>query len=182
MAVFITDEDFDHCFGDGFHHTAWRLETRRAYASDIEGEEFQRFLRGEDPAEDPDRPWCRNVREQVAQGKRIERVRFVDDPTTVGQRYLLASAWTNIEAGEDIRGLCRSRATALGLPMVDFWLFDSRFALKLHFDDQDEYLGAELIEDPATILGYCQVRDAAWHYAMRYEDFRARVASQAGPA
>lgn len=180
MAAFITDEDFDRCFDDAFHHTAWRLEARRAYASDAEGEEFQGLLRGEDPAEDPDRPWCRNVREQVDQGKRIERVRLVDDPPTVGRRYLLASAWTNVVAGEDIRGLYRSRATALGLPIVDFWLFDSRFALKLHFGDQDEYLGAELIEDPATILGYCQVRDAAWHYAMRYENFRARVPSEAG--
>ncbi|MGW1196865.1 DUF6879 family protein [Streptomyces sp. NPDC002536] len=177
MTAFIEDEKFDHYFGDGFQHTAWRLETRRAYASDTEGEEFQRFLRGEEPGEDPDRTWCRNIREQVSQGKRIERVRLVDDPPTLGQRYLLAVAWTNVEAGEDIRGLPRTQAERLGLPMFDFWLFDSRFALKLHFDDQDEYLGAELIEDAAEVLRCCQVRDAAWHYAMKYEEFRARVPS-----
>lgn len=177
MTTFIKDEDFDHYFRAGFKHTAWRLETRRSYASDQEGEEFERFLRGEDPGEDPNRPWCQNVREQVARGKRIERVRLVDAPPTVGQRYLLACAWTNVEAGEDIRGLYRDKAAALGLPMADVWLFDSRFALKLHFDKQDEYLGAELIEDEREVLRYCQVRDAAWHYAMRYEELKARVPS-----
>ncbi|MCC2279666.1 hypothetical protein LKL35_30185 [Streptomyces sp. ET3-23] len=177
MTEFIDDESFDHYFGDGFQHTAWRLETRRGYASDAEGEEFQRFLRGEDPGEDPDRAWCRNIRKQVSSGKRIERVRIVDDPPTTGQRYLLAAAWTNVEAGEDIRVMNRRQAEELALPEADFWLFDSRFALKLYFDERDEYLGARLIEDAAEVLRYCQVRDAAWHYAVPSEVFRTRVAS-----
>lgn len=175
MTPFIRDEDFDDYFSRGFRHTAWRFETRRGYASDAEGVEFRRFLRGEDPAEDPDREWCRTVREQVGRGKRIERVRLFDRPPTVGQRYLLAIAWTNIQAGEDIRGLPRSRAEQLDLPMEDFWLFDPSLALRLHFDERDEYLGAELIEGEATVNGYCRVRDAAWHHALRYQEFRAQV-------
>ncbi|KNB51512.1 DUF6879 family protein [Streptomyces caatingaensis] len=177
MTSFIRDEDFDHYFDQGFRHSAWRFETRRGYASDAEGEEFRRFLRGEDPAEDPHRPWCRAVRELTGQGKRIRRVRLFDEPPTVGQRYLLAIAWTNVEAGEDIRGLPRHRAEELGLPMVDFWLFDSRFALRLHFDAQDQYLGAELVEDEATILTYCRVHDTAWQNALEYKEFKARVPS-----
>ncbi|AEW93616.1 MULTISPECIES: DUF6879 family protein [Streptomycetaceae] len=179
MPRFISDESFDHYFGDGFAHTAWRLETRRGYASDREGDGWQRFLRGEADGEDPDRPWCRNIRAQVARGKRVERVRLVDDPPTIGQRFLLYSAATNVAAGEDIRGLFRAQAEQLGLPMDDFWLFDSRFGLRLHFDESDTYLGAELVTEPAEVLRWCQVRDAAWHHAMPYEEFRARVPATA---
>jgi hypothetical protein len=84
---------------------------------------------------------------------------------------------SNNAAGEDIRNLWRADAEKLGLPAEDFWLFDSRRALLLHFGDEDDYLGAELIEDPARIVRFCQVRDAAWHYAIRREEALAQVTS-----
>lgn len=89
---------------------------------------------------------------------------------------LLASAATNNEAGEDIRNLWRAQADRLRLPSVDFWLFDARRALVLHFSKGDEYLGAELVEDPSRIVQFCQIRDAAWHHAIRREEFVAQVA------
>ncbi|MGW6917238.1 DUF6879 family protein [Kitasatospora sp. NPDC054939] len=178
MPQFITDEQFDGFFhGTGFEHTAWRLESRRGYASDRKGTGFQRWTRGEDPKTDPDRPWCRNIRQQVAAGKRIERVRIVDDPITDGQAYLLAVSWANVEAGEDIRYLSRRR-TGTSIPDRDFWLFDSRYLLALHFDQDDDYLGAEFIDDADAILAACQIRDAAWHHAVP----RDRAAALLPPA
>lgn len=91
-----------HLFRD-FKHTAWRLETRRGYASDRDSPKWSRFLAGEDIAHDPDNAWRENVRDQTAQGKRFERVRLVDEPPTQGQEFLLASASSNVAAGEDIR-------------------------------------------------------------------------------
>ena len=140
MPQFIDDATFDTYFTT-FEHTAWRLETRRGYASDRAGEKYHRYVETQQMADDPDRPWCVNVRAQTAQGKRIERVRIVDDPPTREQRYLLAGAAINNEAGEDIRNLWRAQADRLGLPAVDFWLFDARRALVLHFTDTDDYLG-----------------------------------------
>ncbi|MFF3337706.1 DUF6879 family protein [Streptomyces flavidovirens] len=67
-------------FREGFEHTAWRLETRRAYAADEGTEEYGRFLEGVDPRRDVDWPWFANAREQTATGRRIERVRLVDEP------------------------------------------------------------------------------------------------------
>jgi hypothetical protein len=173
---FIDDATFDSYFQE-FEHTAWRLESRRGYASDRAGEKCARFLAGEPLSDDSRRPWCVNVRAQTAQGKLIERVRVIDSPPTDGQRFLLAAAASNNAAGEDIRNLWRAEAEKLHLPAVDFWLFDSCRALVLHFDDTDAYLGAELVEDPARIVQFCQVRDAAWHYAIRREEFVAQVAS-----
>ncbi|MGW4560974.1 DUF6879 family protein [Streptomyces sp. NPDC004561] len=177
MPQYIDDRTFGSYF-ETFEHTAWRLETRRGYGSDRAGEKYCRYLETGTVPDDSDRPWCVNVRAQTSQGKRFERVRIVDAPPTSEQLFLLASAATNNEAGEDIRNLWRADAEKLRLPAVDFWLFDARCALVLHFDDADGYLGAELVEDPASIAAFCQVRDAAWHYAIRREEFAAQVASR----
>jgi hypothetical protein len=176
LADLIDSDEIDRLFRDGFEHTAWRLETRRAYEVDYESEPYQRFLRGEDPARDPGRPWLVNMRKQTAQGKRIERVRLIDDPPTIYQRYGLTGVPAALEAGEDVRYLPRSRADELALPMEDFWLFDSRYAALFHYEG-DVAIGLELIEDPTRVLGYCQVRDAAWHYAIPYREFAQQVPS-----
>ncbi|MGW6261352.1 DUF6879 family protein [Streptomyces sp. NPDC055085] len=176
MPLFIDDDSFGSYFED-FEHTAWRLETRRGYGSDRAGEKYRRYLETGEVPDDSQRPWCVNVRAQTAQGKRIERVRIVDSPPTWEQRFLLAAAAVNNAAGEDIRNLWRTDAEKAGLPSADFWLFDSRHALVLHFDEADGYLGAELVEDAARIVRFCEVRDAAWHYAIRREELVAQVAS-----
>ncbi|UXY25012.1 hypothetical protein N8I84_42050 (plasmid) [Streptomyces cynarae] len=165
-----------HLFRE-FRHTAWRLETRRSYASDRSSPKWQRWLNGEDVARDPDNAWRENVRTQTAQGKRFERVRLVDEPATQGQEFLLASAPGNLAAGEDIRNLTRAEAERLGLPDLDFWLFDSKVLARFAFDEDDTTLGVYVTEDPAEVLAACQARDAAWHHAVRTEEFAARVRS-----
>ncbi|MEU5534160.1 DUF6879 family protein [Streptomyces sp. NPDC020362] len=161
----------------GFKHTAWRLETRRGYASDRKSPKWARFLAGDDITRDPDNAWRENVRTQTAQGKRFERVRLVDEPPSQGQEFLLASAPGNVAAGEEIRNLTRAKAQELRLPDHDFWLFDSKIVARFAFDDEDVTLGVYVTEDPAEVLAACQARDAAWHHAMRTEVFARRVRS-----
>lgn len=165
-----------HLFRD-FKHTAWRLETRRGYASDRNSHKWPRFVAGEDIARDPDNAWRENVRAQTAQGKRVERVRLVDEPPTQGQEFLLASAPSNVAAGEDIRYLTRAQARELRLPDYDFWLFDSKTLARFAFDDEDTTLGVYVTQDPTEVLAACQARDAAWHHAARAEEFTRRVRS-----
>ncbi|MBD0746428.1 DUF6879 family protein [Streptomyces sp. CBMA152] len=165
-----------HLFED-FEHTAWRLETRRGYASDRHSPNWQRWLRGEDVGQDAQRPWLRNIAAQTSAGKRIERVRLVDDPPTEGQRFLLARAPANVAAGEDIRNLYRADAERLGLPDFDFWLFDSRILMRFAFDDHDTTLGVHLSEEPFDVVAACRARDAAWHYAVRAAEFARTVRS-----
>lgn len=162
-------------FRDGFEHTAWRLETRREYAADQGTDEYREFLQGAVPPLDEEGPWFANARAQTAGGRRIERVRLVDEPPTDNQRYLLATTRSNLAAGEDIRYLHRSTAGALGITDGDFWLFDSRVLARFNWDDADRRM--ELTTDPEQVVRACQVRDAAWHYAVRYEEFTSRVPS-----
>ncbi|MGW3360547.1 DUF6879 family protein [Streptomyces bungoensis] len=165
-----------HLFRE-FRHTAWRLETRRGYASDRRSLKWARWQAGEDIAADPANAWRENVAIQTALGKRFERVRLVDEPPTDGQQFLLASAPGNLAAGEDIRNLTRAQAEKLRLPEYDFWLFDSRIVARFAFDEDDTTLGVYVTDDPAEVLAACQARDAAWHHAAPTQEFARRVAS-----
>ncbi|MEU6820471.1 DUF6879 family protein [Streptomyces atriruber] len=167
-----------HLFSE-FRHTAWRLETRRGYASDRNSSKWKRFLAGEDIAHDPENSWRENVRVQTSQGKRFERVRLVDEPATKGQEFLLASGLSNVASGEDIRNLTRADAQQLRLPDHDFWLFDSKIVVRFAFDEDDTTLGVYVTEDPADVLAACQARDAAWHHAVPTGEFQRGVRSPA---
>ncbi|UWM51253.1 hypothetical protein N0X72_20875 [Streptomyces carpaticus] len=159
-----------------FRHTAWRLETRRGYASDRRSPKWTRWQRGVRIADEAS-GWLENVTAQTRAGKQFARVRLVDDPPTEGQRFLLASAPGNVSAGEDIRNLTRAQAEQLRLPEFDFWLFDSTIVARLVFDEEDTTLGVYVTEDPAEVLAACQARDAAWHHAVPTGEFAREVAS-----
>ncbi|NUS78449.1 MAG: hypothetical protein HOV70_19935 [Streptomyces sp.] len=165
-----------HLFRE-FRHTAWRLETRRGYASDRTSPNWARFQAGESFGFNPDSPWHANVRTQTEAGKRFARVRLVDEPLTEGQQFLLATGAGNVAAGEDIRTLTRARAQELRLPEHDFWLFDSKILVRFAFDEGDTTLGVYVTEDPAEVLAACQARDAAWHHAVPADELAERVRS-----
>lgn len=176
MPPLIPFEEITHLFTD-FQHTAFRLETRRGYATDRAGARFQAFMRGTDPVPEPDHPWNVNVREKAAQGARFARVRIVDEPPTDGQRFLMATAAGNVDAGEDIRVITRAEAERLGLPDHDFWLFDSHTLVRMYIDELDTTTGVELVEDTAEVLAACRARDAALAAAVSSADVWARVRS-----
>ena len=176
MHPLIPFEEITHLFTD-FQHTAFRLETRRGYATDRAGARFQAFMRGVDPEPEPDHPWNVNVRAKAEQGATFSRVRLVDEPPTDGQRFLMATAAGNVDAGEDIRVLPRAQAEELGLPDYDLWLFDSHTLVRMHIDDTDTTIGVEIVEDQAQVLAACRARDAAWPLAVPAAEAWARVRS-----
>lgn len=115
--------------------------------------------------------WLDMLREATAKGRRFARVRLVTLPLTDYSRFgVWCSQFTN-GAGEDIRYLERGKADAAALPNHDYWLFDSRKLVRMHFDDNDTFLGGEVIEDPAEIVKHNYWRDTAWHHAVRRDQF-----------
>lgn len=167
-------DEFGRLF-ETFEHTAWRLETRRAYASDQEDPTYREFVETGAITLDYDDDWSRNIRRQVLAGKTVGRVRIVDEPPTEGQLFLLADSPRGTAAGEDIRCLPRGEADARLLGTEDFWIFDSRLVALLNFDDQDVFHDVEIITEPAQVLRYCQLRDAATHGAMLCGEFAAQL-------
>ncbi|MFE1346650.1 DUF6879 family protein [Streptomyces sp. NPDC058757] len=177
MPPLVPFEDIVHLFAD-FERSAFRLETRRGYATDRDGARFQAFMRGTDPTPEPDHPWNANVREKTAAGARFSRVRIVDEPPTDGQRFLMATARGNVSAGEDIRVLGRTDAEQLGVDLAhDFWLFDSTTLVRMHIDDTDTTVGVEVITDEAAVLAACRARDTALAAAVPTAEVWAAVRS-----
>ncbi|MFE7509767.1 DUF6879 family protein [Streptomyces sp. NPDC057540] len=177
MPPLIPFEEITHLFAE-FQHSAFRLETRRGYATDRDGARFQAFMRGVDPAPEPDHPWNVNVRAKTEEGARFSRVRLVDEPPTDGQRFLMATAAGNVAAGEDIRVLSRAAAERLGVDIGhDFWLFDSTTLVRMHIDDTDTTIGVETITDPAAVLAACRSRDTALAAAVPTAEVWAAVRS-----
>lgn len=170
----IDQDDFGRLF-ETFEHSAWHLETRRGYASDREDPGYAEFLATGTAPCDLDSEWCTNIRRQTAGGKYVGRVRVVDNPPTEGQLFLLDYARCNAATGEDVRNLWREDAERLRLPAEDFWIFDSRLVAVLRFDDEDALRDVEVITEPAEVLRYCQVRDAAVHGSVPYDAFAARL-------
>ncbi|WP_155055091.1 DUF6879 family protein [Streptomyces blattellae] len=160
-----------------FEHTAWRLETRRRYASDESTETYAQFLAEGRVDWDMSTWYCRTIRSQTAAGKTVARVRLVDHPPTTGQCYLMVNAERNTEFGEDIRTLCRADAERLRLGNEDFWIFDSRLVARLNFTEADELTDVELITEPAEVIRYAMLRDAAWHHAVPFQQLAAATSA-----
>ncbi len=152
-----------------FEHTAFRLETRDYYYSPNETEALRQFVANQPVDMDWFQNWLTMIRETTSEGRRFIRVRVVSVPLTDYSRFgVFCSKHTNA-AGEDIRYLTRDQVAEL--PDYDYWLFDSRKLVRMHFNEQEHFLGGEIIEDPAIIVQHNYWRDAAWHYAVRRDDF-----------
>jgi Family of unknown function (DUF6879) len=132
---------------------------------------LRKFLAGEPDDVPWMQDWLSMVRVATAQGRCLGRVRVVSVPLSEYNRFSYALARHNIAAGEDIRYMSRDTAQTVGLPSHDYWLFDSRTLALMHFDDDDRFTGAQVIEAAAAIVQHNYWRDAAWHHATRRDDF-----------
>jgi hypothetical protein len=152
-----------------FEHTAFRLETLEYYYSANEATALAQFTAGKDVEMGWFGTWLAMIRAATAEGRRFTRVRVVSLPLSDYSRFgIFCSGYTG-EAGEEIRYLTRDQAT--GLPTYDYWLFDSRKLVRVHLTDDGHFLGGEVITDPAPVVQHAYWRDAAWHRAVRRDDF-----------
>jgi len=167
MGERLTGDDFNHLFRY-FTDTAFRLEVQPEYTVSDEQESFREFLAGE-PRPVTEFPfyaaWLDKIRAAAAQGKRVERVRVLDEPPTDYQRWEMWSGQYNTAAGETIRYLPRSQAVAVGLPVTDdWWLFDAQRLAVMRFSETREPLGGEIIADPDIVAQHC----AWWELAVQH--------------
>lgn len=154
-----------------FEHTAYRLEARDRYDAPYENESLRKFLAGAPDDLDWMQSWLVMLGEAKAAGRRFARVRVVSVPLNDYSRFGVWCAQFTGRAGEDIRYVTRDQAEVGGLPNDDYWLFDSRKLVRMHFDDADRFLGGEVVEDVAEIVQHNYWRDAAWHLAVGRDEF-----------
>jgi hypothetical protein len=154
-----------------FEHSAWRLEVRASYGLTAEDRPFQQFLANQPVDLAWFEPWLTLMRDQIGKGKRVERVRVIDQPPS---DYLRWEHWLNQfnkSAGEDIRYLPRDVADSLALPSYDFWLFDGGRVAFMQFNEDGEFVGPVVVEDQAVTRQHVAFSEAAWRHAVPYERY-----------
>lgn len=155
-----------------FKATAWRLEVRTSYGLLAEDQPFQDFLTGKTSDTSWFTPWLDLMREQIKQqGKRVERVRVIDQPPSEYLRWEYHLNQFNHEAGEGIRYLPRALADDLHLPAYDFWIFDSAAVAFMQFDEQGVFVSPVVVEDQAVTRQHLAYRETAWELATPYEHY-----------
>lgn len=80
----------------------------------------------------------------------------------------------NVRDGEEISVLDLSEHPVPDLPDHDFWLFDEKTVLRMHYTEAGEFLGAERIGEDLT-AEYVEYRNRALGAAVPCTDDRGRV-------
>jgi hypothetical protein len=146
---------------------AFRLQTLDAYDVGSDGGDVARYLSGErDPDPRRKEQWLARLRAEQDQGKTRLVVHVVHGPLSPYLRY--ACEWgyrLNVAAAPavmDVRILdLAERPRPAGLDVDhDFWLLDDQVLIRMHYDPEGRFLGAELLE-AAELPRYRAARDAA---------------------
>jgi hypothetical protein len=168
-----------------FRQSAFRLETRDLYDVPQEEEWFASFRRGEGlPELTPENDsWLKLVSDHCRAGRRMQRVHLVSHPLSEYCRFELAMYAQSVAAGEEIRILERGQlfkvlsAQQRDKPnraslQTDFWLFDSRVAVLMDYDDKGRFLRTRDATDPNP---YLEIADFTLTHSVHLDEYLART-------
>ncbi|HEX6683717.1 MAG TPA: hypothetical protein VF062_13020 [Candidatus Limnocylindrales bacterium] len=149
------------------------LETRDAYGTEIELPHMVKWRRGE-----PDDFtwlgwWLEMLRGHRAAGRSCRRARVVSEPLSDYQRWTLSHAEVFIDAGEDIRYVPRPRLAKVLLPgSGDFYVFDDKLVLFLHYAGTGTNALFETTDDPQTVQACREAFETVWGLATSVHEYR----------
>jgi hypothetical protein len=155
--------------------SASHLEMRDTYAvaeelADIEQWRAGRWGPEQDAASKAG--WLALMRETAARGVLLRRARVVSEPVSEYIRFEYEGTAQNIEAGEQIRWLPRTRASGLALPGNDCWIFDETTVLFNHFTGDGGWVGTELTTDPRAATLCTNAFEAVWELGVPHSEYK----------
>ncbi len=167
----ISDYEFERLL-TGFEQEAIHLETRDAYGTAIELPYMAKWAAGE-----PDdlhwlNDWCATLREHVKAGKSVRRARIVSEPLSDYQRWSHSIAHPMVDAGEDIRWVPRRMVSSIGLPGNDFYLFDDRLVVFLHYAGNGFETGKTTSIDPVDMVLCRSAFETVWELSIPHRDYK----------
>ncbi|MFI7382983.1 DUF6879 family protein [Streptomyces sp. NPDC049813] len=139
--------------------SAMHLELRDAYMpSDLSYQAWRAGERNRVQDNDPHmRTWLGLMADTIGRGVRVRRAQICSVPESDYIRFEHHITDANVRAGEEVRWLPRRQASDLALPENDFWLFDNRLVVFLHFGGDGELPpeGDEERTTDAALVGMC---------------------------
>lgn len=167
----VTEEEFDRLLST-FERKAIHLETRDAYGTEVELPHMAKWVAGE-----PDdlawlQGWCETLRAHVKAGRSVRRARIVSEPLSDYQRWSHSIAHPMVEAGEDIRWVPRRLVSSTAIPGNDFYLFDDRLVVFLHYAGSGLAVGKDASTDPADIELCRASFEAVWQLAVPHREYK----------
>lgn len=150
-------------------HDLIRIETLRSYDTAITTSDFRRWLQGEtEPNWEARQPWLDSLHRWADEGRPRRRVRVIHDPPSDYELY--ACQWgyvNNVAHGELVRIL---DLAGWHLPKQllyapgDWTLIDGRTLIKMHYNTEGQFIGAQLLDDE-HLTRHQQAANAAWNNA-----------------
>lgn len=168
----LTDEEFRSLFA-GAGSSVFRLETLPIYNPVSGASDLDAYLTGAAcPKVNGPTPYMRRVADQKRRGVRCFRVHVVHSPLTDYLRYEMEWGYAfNSRAGEEVFILdTAERRRPDGLVDEDFWLFDDTHVVRMHYREDGEFLGKELLEDP-DLEHYRAQRDLSMQQAVPFNEY-----------
>jgi len=166
----ISEAAFDQLLTN-FDREAIHLETRDAYGTAVELPHMAKWVVGE-----PDDlrwldGWCDTVRGHVTAGRSVRRARIVSEPLSDYQRWSHSIAHPMVAAGEDIRWVPRRLLSSVCVPGNDYYLFDDRLVVFLHYTGSGLAADRVTSTDPADVALCRRAFEAVWTYAIAHRDY-----------
>jgi hypothetical protein len=166
----LTYDEFTALFTQ-FDREAVHLEMRDSYGTAIELPHMAKRAAGETDDLEWLRPWCDQVRKQVAEGRVYRRVHVVSEPLSDYQRWSHSLMQLHVDAGTDMRWMPRRRVSSIAFPGNDFWMFDSRLVVFHHYSGSGAIIDFTISTDPADIQLCTSAFNAVWKLAIPHPNY-----------
>jgi hypothetical protein len=155
--MIISMEEFGQYFTD-FESSATRIETLPVYDVPHEKRDFAYYLTGAPLPPGRNAEWADNIRQCVASGKYMGRIRIIDQLLNPYLQFEIDWYYVvNGAAGEDIRFIFREDVPDVSY--TDTWLFDDETVLDLSYTKEGVLLYVNNNDHPERLE---QAR-TAWH-------------------
>ena len=149
------------------------LETRDAYGTEVEQPHMVKWRRGEPDDHAWLASWLHTLRGHRAAGRTCRRARIVSEPLSEYQLWINSHVDLFVDAGEDIRYAPRPRLTDVLLPgSGDFYVFDDRLVLFLHYAGNGTNTAFEVTDDPQVVTVCRDAFETVWKLAIPFREYR----------
>lgn len=157
-------------------HSIYRQESLELYTVDSDADNVRRYLAGLDgPSWAQGDDWMDQLGDERRLGIRRYRVHIWQSPIGEYLRYECEWGYAyTTKAGEEVYILDTAETPRPpGLPDTEFWLYDDRHVVLMHYDDQGRFIDAEALPETETPR-YLRYRDLAMTAAVPFGDWWAR--------